>query len=663
MTRTILCDFRSTVDDTLLLHSPSLTLELRRGALYLTAPGIDLDMEDTANLADGTWHSLGIITGGSGTRIFVDGYQCFSATADLSAFRDLQPATAVRGLETIDGELPEAEILARAVRPVPLIEFAAAELDPFDVAEVVGLSSGTIFLRFRVRGPGQFGTVLAAAGQGEERLTVLIDAAGIHYRVLTRRGTWREFTLPGRFDDGKWIDLGITVTSGAVDIYHSGYLNAHLPGRAFFADTAGLDRIIVGQDTQGERLWGEVRDAAIYPVPLNGAQLKRMSGVAPIHTRCLFDSGYEGSISYRIPSLLTTASGVVIAGADQRETIPNDAPNAVNFVVRRSLDGGDTWGPMHTVVSWPGEGLLGASATDSCLVQDRASGRVIALLDHFPGGIGQPNAAAGVGVDKQGRYLLSDGTVDAEPPREAFLAADIAPEGQALTARTSYVQMVVSEDDGATWSQPVNLNQQLKDESMIFLGVAPGCGIQLGTGRLLIPMYFNTTADRGHFQCAVAYSDDGGDSWTLGSAPLGETAAYESTIVERSDGSVLMLMRNQAEVGRVAAAISEDGGETFGEITFLADVPEIFSQPNAIRLGDKLVFANASQLLPYRGRGVLRLSSDDGTTWPIARTFNPKHYVYQCMTELPDGTLGLLWERETQGLYFTHVPLEWFPAY
>ena len=75
----------------------------------------------------------------------------------------------------------------------------------------------------------------------------------------------------------------------------------------------------------------------------------------------------------------------------------------------------------------------------------------------------------------------------------------------------------------------------------------------------------------------------------------------------------------------------------------------------------RLVFANASQLLPYRGRGVLRMSLDDGATWPVARTFNPKHYVYQCMTQLPDGTLGLLWERETQGLYFTRLPREWFP--
>ena len=56
---------------------------------------------------------------------------------------------------------------------------------------------------------------------------------------------------------------------------------------------------------------------------------------------------------------------------------------------------------------------------------------------------------------------------------------------------------------------------------------------------------------------------------------------------------------------------------------------------------------------PYRGRGVLRLSECGGRTWIESRTFNPAHYVYQCMTILPDGMLGLLWEREMQGLHFT----------
>ena len=67
-------------------------------------------------------------------------------------------------------------------------------------------------------------------------------------------------------------------------------------------------------------------------------------------------------------------------------------------------------------------------------------------------------------------------------------------------------------------------------------------------------------------------------------------------------------------------------------------------------------------MLPFRGCGVMRLSHDDGATWPHNRVINPRHYVYQCMTILPDGALGLLWEREMQGLYFTRIPLEWIEA-
>ena len=75
-----------------------------------------------------------------------------------------------------------------------------------------------------------------------------------------------------------------------------------------------------------------------------------------------------------------------------------------------------------------------------------------------------------------------------------------------------------------------------------------------------------------------------------------------------------------------------------------------------------MVFANASQMLPYRGNGVLRLSLDGARTWAAHRCINPYHYGYQCMTMLPDGELGLLWERETAGLYFTMLPLSVFGA-
>ena len=727
--------FRARIDGALIrLHSCEdigWELFIRAGALFLEGStksmSFALDMEDTASLTDATWHTLAITATSCGSKIYLDGYQCFSTTADLSpagggkdAKLLVEPGAGleIREFSAHDSLLSAPEILALSPAPTPLIEFAASHLSDYDVAELSELTSGTIFARYRVRGPGQHGTILAAGGGGSEKLNLSVTEQGIEYKVLGRRGQWRTFVAHGHWDQGRWHDVVIRVGHGAVQIYVDGYLEAHLPGQVFFAGVEGLDEVVIGQDTAGSRLFGEVRNAAIYTSVLNDAQIKKLSSVAPLDTQCLFDAGFHNSISYRIPSLITLKSGVVVAGADQRETIANDSPNSINFTIRRSFDAGATWEDLQTVLSYPGHGATGASVIDSCVVQERRSGRLIVLIDHFPGGIGQPNAAAGIGVDAKGRYLLHDGAgnqytwnedgavTDAagektpyhvsergdvtindggeeKPGGNVFLADGEDPHQSLLTARTCFLQMIYSDDDGATWSAPINLNQDVKEEWMSFCGTSPGTGVQLRSGRLVVPIYYNGEHKR-HFSAAVVYSDDGGATWKRGKSPndgrifegrqidsrtldTEAGATHEATLIERADGSLLMLMRNQHPSGKVAAAVSTDGGETWGEVYFAQEITEIFCQPNAVpwpseECPERVVFANASQMRPYRGRGVLRLSEDGGRTWIASRTFNPAHYVYQCMTILPDGTLGLLWEREMQGLYFTRIPLEWIEA-
>ena len=476
---------------------------------------------------------------------------------------------------------------------------------------------------------------------------------------------------------------------------------------------------------------------------LTDAQVKRLAAAAPLPTRALFDTGYHGARSYRIPSLLTLDSGVILAGADQRVSIPNDAPNDINLVMRRSLDGGATWEEMRTLLSLPGTGALGASLIDSVLVQDRSTGRVICLVDQFPGGIGQPNATVGTGFDEQGRRVLHnragelfavepDGSVvtqageatdyrvilrgdDAAGVRAGdvllggravgsiYLAHEQAPEDCLFQHRGSHLLMLTSDDDGATWSEPIDITAQVKADWMCFLGTGPGNAIQLTApehaGRILAPVYYSHEAGgTAYLSCAAIYSDDGGTTWTLGASPndgrevLGavvhsrdladeRASLYESVLVEGTDGAVHVWARNQHPSGRVAHAVSHDGGVTWGEVDYDEQLPEIFSQPNAIAItglegaaavgdgdgvkgavGRGIVFANASRMLPFRGCGVLRLSYDDGATWPHNRVINPRHYVYQCMAQLPSGDIALLWEREWQGLFLTTVPLAWLTS-
>ena len=773
---TILLDVSARADATLMALTGTngrIALELRGGRLYgeqvlgadgspaagpQASDGVErrvLDAEDALGLDDGRPHTIALSVNETGTHLYADGYECFSTT--LTAFLaqigltgvsiDPDGIAAVTRLAAWAEPLSDRAVMAQSLAATPMVQFAASELSARDARRVGALATGAIRALFRTRGRGQAGRVIAASGQGGT-LHLDIDAGGLTYRVLPGADSPEteplvEVRAPGHWDDGTWHDVVVTSARGATEIHVDGYQVAHAPGSAFLADIAPVARVVVGADLDGKRLFGEAQTAMIYDAALTDAQIKRLAGASPLPTRALFDTGYHGALSYRIPSLLTLDSGVILAGADQRVSIPNDAPNDINLVMRRSLDGGATWEEMRTLLSLPGTGALGASLIDSVLVQDRSTGRVICLVDQFPGGIGQPNATVGAGFDEQGRRVLHnragerfavepDGSVvtevgeatdyrivlsgdDAAGLRAGdvllggqavgsiYLAHEQAPENCLFQHRGSHLLMITSDDDGATWSEPIDITAQVKADWMCFLGTGPGNAIQLSapehTGRILAPVYYSHEAGgTAYLSCAAIYSDDGGTTWTLGASPndgrevLGavvhsrdltdeRASLYESVLVEGTDGAVHVWARNQHPSGRVAHAVSHDGGVTWGEVDYDEQLPEIFSQPNAIAItglegaaaagdgdgvkgaaGRGIVFANASRMLPFRGCGVLRLSYDDGATWPHNRVINPRHYVYQCMAQLPSGDIALLWEREWQGLFLTTVPLAWLTS-
>ena len=708
-----------------------------------------LDAEDALGLDDGRPHTIALSVNETGTHLYADGYECFSTT--LAAFLaqigltgvsiDPDGIAEVTRLAVWAEPLSDRAVMAQSLAATPMVQFAASELSARDARRTGALTTGAIRALFRTRGRGQAGTVIAACGK-DGTLHLEIDAGGLSYRILPGADSSEtepliEVRAPGHWDDGTWHDVVVTSARGATEIHVDGYQVAHAPGSAFLADIAPVARVVVGADLDGKRLFGEAQTAMIYDAALTDAQIKRLAGASPLPTRALFDTGYHGAESYRIPSLLTLDSGVVLAGADQRVSIPNDAPNDINLVMRRSLDGGQTWEEMRTLLSLPGTGALGASLIDSVLVQDRSTGRVICLVDQFPGGVGQPNAVVGTGFDAQGRRMLHnrvgelfavepDGTVvtasgeptdyrvvlgadattcaragdvllDGEAAGSIYLAYEQAPEDCLFQHRSSHLLMITSDDEGATWSEPIDITAQVKADWMCFLGTGPGNAIQLTgaehAGRILVPVYYSHEAGgTGYLSCAAIYSDDGGASWTLGASPndgrevLGAVVSsrdladeraslYESVLVEGADGAVHVWARNQHPAGRVAHAVSRDGGATWGEVDYHDQLTEIFSQPNAIAVtgasdiagaaepgSRSIVFANASQMLPFRGCGVMRLSHDDGATWPHNRVINPRHYVYQCMAQLPNGDIALLWEREWQGLFLTTVPLAWLTS-
>ena len=368
--------------------------------------------------------------------------------------------------------------------------------------------------------------------------------------------------------------------------------------------------------------------------------------------KVLFEPGLAGSAAFRIPSLLTTSRGTVLAGIDIRWRGSQDNPNHISIGLRRSEDGGESWSPLQILVQYPGDGADGAAAIDSALLEDRVTGTVWMLFSHTPGGIGLWQSRQSVGFDRRGRRLLydeageeyycdRDGAVyDQTGNRTRF---QVEPNGDVrrggeyagniyqketesprslLEARTSFLQAIKSEDDGVTWSPPIDLNPQVKQPWMKFLGAGPGRGLQLvhgpRRGRLVFPVYFSNPHDR--LSNAVIYSDDHGQTWKLGCSPndgrewegetvFAETLASwsgqltESQVVELPNGELKAFIRNHSGTERTAVAVSRDGGETGGEVSFAcrSDLPVFRDRlsghwrPSSVHLGQSCASQRAGE--------------------------------------------------------------------
>lgn len=724
------------------------------------AKEIALHMEDAVNIGNGREHDFAITYGSFGSRFYLDGYQCFASATNLGPQRVSAKAAEVRAEQAessriydfyYSSHLPNPEEIANSsTQAQPDIWFAGPTICARDIKRVSCKSSGTLHIQFRLRGPGQHGVLFAAGTVGtktnlesSEKISVYAGPEGIKITLIDSETCVKSvIEAAASVDDGEWHDLIIRASRGATDIYVDGYSQSHNIGQFWFANIPELNAVSIGEDLRGVRLMGEARTGGIYFSALTEGQIQRISRVKPLVTTALFDTGYAQSRSYRIPSLVKTRMGTLIAGADQRTSVSNDAPNHINFVIRRSTDGGKTWGPLQTVINMPGKNLgkLGASAIDSCPVLDPAgkSERINLLIDLNPSGIGLTNCKTAVGLDACGRIKLEDrfgihysaamdGSAAVKLPCDSsekecatkwlvfpdgsikncdlhndlrnnshsnqtcdsstwniWKSQEIASESQPLFAeKTCYIAQIYSDDDGKTWSAPRLIDHMVKEPWMSFAGVCPGNGIVIRQsekhyGRILVPFYCSGQS-KSHYSSGALISDDDGKTWSRGkminegrsingkivdpaTMQDDDATSSETVFVERKNGDILAFFRNQNRSGCVGKAISHDCGETWSELIFDTSLPEIFSQPSATCFNsenadnaDCIAFANASQMMPYRGRGVVRFSYDGGKTWAKSVCINPFHHVYQCLSSSNKRTLQLLWERETTGIYITAI--------
>lgn len=334
----------------------------------------------------------------------------------------------------------------------------------------------------------------------------------------------------------------------------------------------------------------------------------------------LFRSGEGGYHTYRIPALVVTAKGTLLAFCEGRRGGGSDTGN-IDILLRRSLDNGRTWSPQQVVADL-GEDTIGNPAP----VVDRKTGAISLLLTRNPGKDTERQIIAGT----------SSGT------------------------RTVWLSR--STDDGKTWTAPADISSSVKLPNWTWYATGPGNGIQLRDGRLVVPCDHIVTGTNAYFSHVIV-SDDGGLTWKLGGSAGDKT--NESAVVELRDRSLLLNMRSYNQQNRRALATSRDRGATWSSISYDDALVDPICQASLIRFRkDSLLFSNPADT--KRVRMTVKLSRDEGNTWPVARLIHDGPAAYSSLAQLKDGRIGLLYERGEKRAYelitFARFDQRWLTA-
>ncbi len=337
----------------------------------------------------------------------------------------------------------------------------------------------------------------------------------------------------------------------------------------------------------------------------------------------VFVSGKDGYHTFRIPAIVVSKRGTLLAFCEGRKNSRSDTGD-IDLVLRRSFDGGGTWQPLQIVADF-GPDTIG----NPCPVVDRPTGTIWLPL------------TKNLGHETQKQIE----------------------EGKSQENRT--VWLTKSEDDGATWSRPVEITRSVRAPTWTWYATGPGCGIQLASGRLVIPCDFRERGTK-ILGSHVVYSDDDGGTWKLGGTVA--PACNECQIVERADGSLMLNMRSYHGKNRRAVSLSSDGGLTWSAPKLDETLIEPVCQASLIRLTlekthskNRLLFANPAGT--KREKMTVRLSYDEGATWPVARELYAGPSAYSALALLPDMSISCLYERGRKSAYetitFARFSLEW----
>lgn len=326
----------------------------------------------------------------------------------------------------------------------------------------------------------------------------------------------------------------------------------------------------------------------------------------------LFKVGDHGYNLYHIPGIAVTAKGTVLAWCEARRNKGRDWDN-IDILLRRSTDDGQTWSRAKKIVYVKGP---------------KEKNPFALRLRHT-----DPES-----VTYNNPVLIADrdGTV-----HMLFC----------LEYMRCFYQR--SDDDGISWNKLVEITRTFeafrKDYDWRVLATGPNHGIQLTNGRLLVPVWLSTgTGGNAHRPSVAAtiFSDDAGKTWRAGEIAVPCTSQFinpsETVAVELTDGRVMLNVRNESKARRRIVVSSPDGAGQWSEPRFQEDLIEPICMGGLTRYHHDgkslLLFSNPDT--PRRRRNVtVRVSEDEGKTWPISRSVEPGWSAYSDINVTPSGTI------------------------
>ena len=503
------------------------------------------------------------------------------------------------------------------------------------------LQNATIHMEFKpdAKAPAFYNLFSVSSDKKKDEyftMAVLNNTALIEGRDANGVQFYDKYTdAPLQVRPGQWNSVTFTVEKptaelphGRVRLYVNGVLSrTSLKSGHFIKDMPDVTHAQIGATKRASNtVWGsnlQVRNLTVYDRALTPDEVQTRSqlfergdlekklpeGAKISEKEDVFEGGMynqpnkDGIKSYRIPALLKTDKGTLIAGADERRLHSSDWGD-IGMVVRRSEDKGKTWSDRVTITNLrdnpkASDPSIGSPVNiDMVLVQDPETKRIFSIYDMFPEGKGifgmaDQREEAYKQIDgktyqilykegEDGSYTIREnGTVytpDGKPTDYRVVVDPVKPsysdkgdlyQGDQLlgniyftsnktspfrVAKDSYLWMSYSDDDGKTWSAPQDITPMVKADWMKFLGVGPGVGIILRTGphkgRIVVPVYTTNRANHlnGSQSSRIIYSDDHGKTWHMGGGVNDHRTLYDGTVVDSSTMSNYYAQNTESSV-------------------------------------------------------------------------------------------------------------------